>query len=120
MEQNLNWTGRGKIISLAASFILILPAVINFSESGAAAGWNIFLGLILFGAIVSNYAKATRIVFLIFVVCCIRIAADIFVHAQLANAGLDILVAALVGLAYLDLRQQKNQFEARLRRSDSA
>lgn len=63
MEENqIEWAGAGRWLSFAGSALLVLsgiPAILG-SSGGITAGWNIFLGLLLFGSVASGSKFAPK------------------------------------------------------------
>jgi hypothetical protein len=57
-QSELRWSGWGRWLSFVLAGFMVLSAPMFDRDLGAAAGWNIFLGLLLFGTIASNHRKA--------------------------------------------------------------
>lgn len=103
------WSGLGKWLSSAAALLLILRAVpwIFDPQRGAAAGWNIFLGLLLFGAIASRNARAPAIAAAIAMLMVVRLGVGLAAGADALDMGVDGVLLLLIGAAAYDLRKQR-------------
>lgn len=103
------WSGLGKWLSSAAALLLILRAVpwIFDPQRGAAAGWNIFLGLLLFGAVASRNARAPAIGAAIAMLMAVRLGVGIAAGADPLDIGVEGVLLLLIGAAAYDLRKQR-------------
>lgn len=105
-EQEHVWSGWGRWLSFAVATLLILLSIPLVVLNMAAAGWNIFLGLLLFAAVASSHRKAPLIAIILSVVMAIRLVLTLASGA----AALDIAVGAglvvLASAAAYQLRQQ--------------
>lgn len=107
-DQNTTWTGLGRWLLIGLGIMLIFLAIpLVFSrENGAAAGWNIFLGLLAIGAIASGNRKAPLLALILAALMAIRLIVAIIAGASgLVLAGSLVLLAIAAGAA-LDLRKQ--------------
>ena len=107
-KPTMRWHGVGRWLAFALATLLILIAIplVFHAETGAMAGWNIFLGLLLAGAVGSGSRHAPPVAFLIAAILLIRIVTSVlFVPI---NIGLlfDMLMAAMAAVAAQDLRRQ--------------
>lgn len=105
-EQEHVWSGWGRWLSFVVAALLILFSIPLVILNMAAAGWNIFLGLLLFAAVASGHAKAPLIAIILSVVMAIRLVLTLASGAAAldlaASAGLFVLTSA----AAYQLRQQ--------------
>ena len=96
----------GRWLSFVVAALLLLLSIPLVVLNMAAAGWNIFLGLLLFAAVASGHAKAPLIAIILSVVLAIRLvltlASRAAVLAVAPGAGLLVLTSA----AAYHLRQQ--------------
>jgi hypothetical protein len=105
------WTGLGKWLSFLSAAVLILVAMpfVLDRAGGVRAGWNIFLGLLLFGVTASGnrraplLALALAILMVVRVIVAIALGSDAFVDIAPA-----LLLCVTTGLAAYDLRKQAN------------
>ncbi|MFW2852480.1 hypothetical protein ACM61V_11195 [Sphingomonas sp. TX0543] len=111
-ESSIEWTGIGKWLSFASAGLLILLAIpfIFDHGNGAVAGWNIFLGLLLIGAIASGNARAPTIAMVIAGIMAVRLVVAVAIGAGAVDVVIGIAVLAVVGISAWDLRKQKAQF----------
>jgi hypothetical protein len=72
----------------------------------AAAGWDIFLGLLLFAAVASGHAKAPLIAIILSVVLTIRLVLKLASGAAALDVALGAGLLALTSAAAFNLRQQ--------------
>lgn len=107
-EQIATWTGLGRWLLIGFGIMLIFLSIpIVFSQdNGAAAGWNIFLGLLAIGAIASGNRKAPLLSLVLASLMAIRLIAVIINGSSVSVlAGSLILLVIAAGAAY-DLRKQ--------------
>lgn len=107
-EHDAVWTGLGRWLLIGLGIILIVLSVpVVFSPAnGAAAGWNIFLGLLAIGAVASGNRKAPLLALILAALMATRLIFSIIYGAGvLALAGSLILFLIAAGAAY-DLRKQ--------------
>lgn len=62
MDEQINWSGSGKWLSVIAGALMILFSIPDVFANSAAAGWNLFLGLLLIGVTTSGHKAAPKIV----------------------------------------------------------
>ena len=89
-EQEQVWSGWGRWLSFIVAVLLILLSIPMVLLNMAAAGWNIFLGLLLFAAVASGHPKAPLIAIILSVVMAIRLVLTLAGGA----AALDLAVGA--------------------------
>lgn len=113
-DKTVDWTGLGRWLSFAAAGILIIVAIplIFVHATGAVAGWNIFLGLLLFGSVASGNIRAPTVAAAIFALMAIRLTIAIVAGAAYADIGISALLLAVIGFAAWDLRQQRQRLSA--------
>ena len=106
--RTVEWCGRGRWLSFGLAAVLILTALplVFHRATGAMAGWNIFLGLLLAGAVGSGYRHAPRIALIIAVLMLIRLAMAIVFMPVVIAIIVELLIAALAAVAAYDLRRQ--------------
>ena len=107
-DRTHQWNGAGRWLSFAAAALLLIFSIpMVFSpDDGAAAGWNIFLGLLLFGGVASGSAAAPKITAVIAALMLVRLALLPLFGAHLLDFLLALLLLALVAYAAFDLRRQ--------------
>lgn len=110
-DNSIKWTGTGRWLSFVAAGLLIVLAIplVFDHASGAAAGWNIFLGLLLCGAIASGNASAPAIATTIAVLIVVRLLVAVAFDAGPADIVAGVLLLAIVSASAWDLRKQRNQ-----------
>ena len=104
----VQWSGWGKWLAFALAAVLMLLSIplILHSETGAAAGWNLFLGLLIFGSVVSHNKGAASLVAFVAALMIVRL----ILTAASERSIPDIILAAILVLlalgAALHLRRQ--------------
>ena len=111
----IKWRGPGRWLSLAVAGFLIALAMIGLwvglsrpssTAMEAAVGWNLFLGLILLGAIISGAKRAPVLAMIMAILMSIRGILGAVAGASLFGILLDVTVTVLIGLAAFDLWRQ--------------
>jgi hypothetical protein len=107
-EDEIDWSGPGRWLSFASSGLMILIAVpfVFDQGQGAIAGWNIFLGLLLFGAVASGNKEAPLIATIIAVLMVVRLLSLFVIGWDTFGALTTLAVLAVVGGAAYYLRVQ--------------
>ena len=101
------WTGLGRWLSFGLAALLIAIAIPGVLDgAGAAAGWNIFLGLLLFGAVASGNSKAPLLALLLTALMTLRLLLAIIAGGNFLAFWLGAVSTALAGIAAYDLREQ--------------
>lgn len=98
-------------MSFVTAGLLILsaiPAVLS-PESGAAAGWNIFLGLLLIGVVASGHPKAPLLAAILCALMLVRLIVSVAI-GSLADAALNLLLLGMLFAAWRSLRNQAVDF----------
>jgi len=116
MEQQVVWTGAGRWLSFAGAGILFVSAIpaVFITSLGAAAGWNIFLGLLLFGAIASGSKSAPKVALIIAILMLVRLSLATLFWDGTVEILLQLLSFGLIAFAAYDLRQQAQASDAHL------
>lgn len=101
----VHWTGEARWLTFAVALLLFVTGIVFVGINVPFAGWNIFLGLLLFGSVASGYIHAPRTVKLVGILMAIRVVFALF--AQDA-AGVIISATACValGFAWRDFKRQ--------------
>jgi len=119
MIQNraVRWRGKGRWFSLAGAGLLIVLAVIALwialgrvgatgIELELAAGWDLFLGLILVGTVMSGTKRAPILTMIVAILMLIRVVSGIVAGRPLLVLLVDIALMILLSFAAIDLRRQ--------------
>ena len=116
MEEQVVWTGAGRWLSFAGAgilFVSVIPAVF-VTSLGAAAGWNIFLGLLLFGAIASGSKSAPKVALVIAISMLVRLSLATLFWEGTVEFLLQLLTFGLIAFAAYDMMQQAQAGDAQL------
>ena len=109
------WRGPGRWLSITVAGLLVALAMIGLwvglsqaysTVMEVAVGWNLFLGLILIGAIISGSKHAPALTMIISFLMMIRAVLGVVAGASPIGILLDVLFTVLIGLAAFDLRRQ--------------
>ena len=90
----------------AVAAFLVLSSVPLLLANSAGAGWNIFLGLLLFGVLAANDERAPNVAYILAVILAIRALAGIGWGASLLDALIHAILAGATVAAAHDLRKQ--------------
>jgi len=107
-EGEIAWRGWGRWLSFLTAALLILIAIpgVFINSLGAAAGWNIFLGLLLFGSIASDNKRAPLLAAILAGLMALRLLIAIALGARLPDLSIaGLLLVLTAGIAF-DLRRQ--------------
>ncbi|MET0376397.1 MAG: hypothetical protein ABW128_19340 [Rhizorhabdus sp.] len=113
----IRWRGWGRWLAFLLTGLLILLSMpmIFVHQTGAAAGWNIFLGLLLAGSVGSGYRHAPRVAMIIAVLLFIRVlVAAVFLTNEspfIFALAVELLLAVLAAVVALDLWHQARTVE---------
>jgi hypothetical protein len=107
LEQQVHWRGWGRWTLFIVAALLLILSVPLVLENSAAAGWNIFFGLLLFGAVASDTAQAPAIAFTLAALFLLRSVVALSSGAGLFAGGIEAGLALAVGAAAFDLRRQR-------------
>ena len=111
----IDWRGWGRWLSLGTAGLLILLAVAGMliglrrgsaSATEASAGWDLFLGLILFGTIISGSRRAPFLATVVAFLMAIRVVLGMAIGRPVIGVLIDVVLMLVVGFAALDLRRQ--------------
>jgi hypothetical protein len=96
MDDQVQWAGLGRWLSFLAAALLILLSIpaIFVHALGAAAGWNIFLGLLLIGVIAAGHRKAPMLAAILCALMLLRLILSM-VAGSMADAALDLLLLGM-------------------------
>jgi hypothetical protein len=108
MDEQVEWTGYGRWLSIVGGAVLLLSGIplVFSSSNGAAAGWNIFLGLLLFGAIASGSKSAPKIALGVAILMLVRLILVPVLGGGVASFLLQLVQFGLIAAAAVDLRRQ--------------
>jgi hypothetical protein len=102
----IEWTGWGKWLSFAVAAMLLMFSIPVVLLNGAAAGWNIFLALLLFAAVASGHKKAPLAAIILCGLMAIRLVLAFTMGAAVLDIVSDALLVMLTAAAAYDLRRQ--------------
>ncbi|KKC25631.1 hypothetical protein [Sphingomonas sp. SRS2] len=111
-KDTIGWRGWGRWLAFLLAGLLVLLSIpmIFDHQTGASAGWNIFLGLLLAGSVGSGHRHAPRIAMIIAILLFIRVLiAAVFVTDDsplLLALTVELLLAVMAAVVALDLRHQ--------------
>jgi hypothetical protein len=107
MEEQIEWSGMGRWLSFLFTALMILVAIpgVFSHEFGAAAGWNLFLGLLMFGFVAAGHRKAPLLAAILTVLMLLRLVLGAIAGGGWAILADAVLLLVIAGAAY-DLRQQ--------------
>jgi hypothetical protein len=106
MTDQLHWRGIGRWLSFAVAALLIILSIPAFATDDASAGWNIFLGLLLFGFIASGHRRAPLMVGIIASLTALRLIVALAVERNAIGAIAEALLLILLFVAWQDITRQ--------------
>lgn len=110
MARSPAWRGVGKWAALTASAMLVLIAVlqiVSFQHALAAvAGWNLVLGLLILGAILSAHKRAPALLIGVAILMAVRLTLALLFTPMVPDRIFDLLLCVLTSVAAYDLRRQ--------------
>ena len=106
MSEQVHWQGLGRWLSFAVAVLLVVLSIPAFATDDASAGWNIFLGLLLFGFIASGHRRAPVMVGVIAALTALRLIVGLVIERNLVGAIAEALLLLLLLVAYWDIRRQ--------------
>jgi hypothetical protein len=110
MDEQVRWRGVGRWLSFTIGGVFLLAAIPHFAADDPAAGWNIFLGLLLFGAMAAGSRRAPSVLLVLAVVMVVRIVlAFMRGHLALIDGLGNVLVLVALLVAWFDLRKQSTR-----------
>lgn len=106
MHKHFRWQGLGRWLSFAIAALFVAAAIPNIVANHPAGGWNLFLGLLLFGVVASGSRRAPSLVLVLIGLTVLR-----FLLLMINEwKGVDLVVNGLAVVALLiawqDLRKQ--------------
>ena len=104
--EEIHWRGVGRWVCFAVAFLFVVVAIPYVMTNEAAAGWNISLGLLLFGVIASGSRRAPLLVAILVGLNIVRIVEALVVEHSATGAATAGVVVLLLVFAWRDLRQQ--------------
>ena len=106
MDEQVRWRGLGRWLSFAVAALLVIAAIPDFATDDAAAGWNIFLGLLLFGVIASGSRRAPLLLLVLLGLMVVRLISALAVERTIISGVTNGAPLLLLFVAWLDLRKQ--------------
>ena len=105
-DSDITWAGWGRRLSFALSALLLLGGALDLNQE-AVAGWNIFLGLLLFGVSASGHRKAPLLALVLTGLMVLRLLfAAVMYGPNAVRVIVSVLPLALAAGAAYDLRKQ--------------
>lgn len=101
------WTGLGRWLALAAAAGMILSSIPLIVSNVAAGGWNVFLGLLLFGVTVSGNRHAPMLAYVLAILFAIRTGLAVLIAADFIGAAIEGVFCAVIAVAASQLDHQK-------------
>jgi hypothetical protein len=99
------WRGTARWLSFAVAGVFVIAAIPQVLANDAAAGWNIFLGLLLFGAIASGNRRAPLLVLVLTTLMVLRSGLAL-VGREFGGAATSAVLALLLAVAWRGLWRQ--------------
>jgi hypothetical protein len=114
MDDQVHWAGMGRWLSFVATALLILLSIpsIAIHALEAAAGWNIFLGLLLIWVIASDHRKAPLLAAILCALMLVRLILSL-VAESMVDAVLVLLLLGILATAWHSLKTQAARLPAR-------
>jgi lysylphosphatidylglycerol synthetase-like protein (DUF2156 family) len=106
MGEQVRWQGVGRWFSYAVAALLVIIAIPSFATNDAAAGWNIFLGLLLFGGVASGSRRAPLLLLVLIGLMLLRVLVALAAERNVVEAVGDGILLILLFFAWQDLRRQ--------------
>lgn len=107
IQQEYKWRGVGRWLSFAIAAAMILLSVPHILTNVAAGGWNLFLGLLLFGAIASGNKHAPTLAAVLAILCAVRAVLGLILETDVVGALVETAFGIVVAIAARDLHRQK-------------
>ncbi|HEV7289451.1 hypothetical protein [Sphingomonas sp.] len=101
------WTGLGRWLALAAAAGMILFSIPLIVSNVAAGGWNVFLGLLLFGVTVSGNRHAPKLAYVLAILFAIRAVLAVLLEADFIGAAIEAVFCAVIAVSASRLDHQK-------------
>jgi hypothetical protein len=106
MSDQVHWRGVGRWLSFAVAVLLVVLSIPAFATDDASAGWNIFLGLLLFGFIASGHRRAPLMIGIIAALTALRLIVALAIERNAIGAIVEALLLILLFVAWQDIRRQ--------------
>jgi hypothetical protein len=106
MADQVRWQGVGRWLSFAAAALLVIVAIPSFATNDAAVGWNIFLGLLLFGVVASGNRFAPLLLLVLLALMVLRLLVALVADRNIIAAVTDGVLLIPLFFAWRDLRRQ--------------
>jgi len=106
MGDDVRWRGPGRWLSFGVSALLIVASIPAVAVDDASAGWNIFLGLLLFGVIASGNRRALLLAGVLTALMAVRLVLALVAQRNIIGAVSDAVILILLVFAWQDLRRQ--------------
>jgi hypothetical protein len=106
MSGQVGWSGTGRWLSFTVAALLILFSIPSIAADDASAGWNIFLGLLLFGFVASGHRRAPMMIGVVTALTALRLIVGLVVERSAIEAIADALLLTLLFFAWQDIRRQ--------------
>lgn len=101
------WTGLGRWLALAAAAGMILFGIPLIVSNAAAGGWNVFLGLLLFGVTVAGNRHAPMLAYVLAILFGIRAVLAVLLEADFVGAAIEAGFCAAIAVAASRLDHEK-------------
>lgn len=101
------WTGLGRWLAFATAAGMILLSIPLIVSNVAAGGWNVFLGLLLFGVTVSGNRHAPMLAYVLAILFAIRAVLAVLLEADFIGAAIEGVSCAVIAVAASQLDHQK-------------
>lgn len=120
MDEQVQWSGFGRWLSFVIAAVFILGAIPDFARNDPAAGWNIFLGLLLFGLVAAGSRRAPLLLLALTVLMVLRMTMSLMSgHFAVIDAIANTLVLVGLAVAWLALRKQQTVVSDEVRAQSS-
>ena len=106
MSDQVHLRGIGRWLSFAVAALLVALSIPAFATDDASAGWNIFLGLLLFGFVASGHRRAPLMVGVVAALTALRLIVGLVVERSATVAIANALLLILLLIAWRDIRGQ--------------
>lgn len=106
MGDQVRWQGAGRWLSFAVAALLVILAVPSLETDDAAVGWNVFLGLLLFGAVASGYRRAPLVLLVLFCLMLLRLVVAMAIEQNIIASATDGVLLIPLFFAWQDLKRQ--------------
>lgn len=113
MDEQVQWRGVGRWLSFFVAALLVIAAIPNLPKNDAAAGWNIFLGLLLFGVVASGNRRAPLFLVVLIGLLALRLIFALANEGTLISAVTNLVPLLLLLVAWVDLRKQAAIIDAK-------